>query len=52
MDAPGGRLAFERPEYHAENVRLPGRYRLNAAGDDLVGARTLPRVMAALARAK
>ncbi len=45
---------FDKPEYHVEKVRVPGRteWHLNSAGYDAVVARTLPQVMAAVARAK
>ena len=44
--------AFDKPELHVEKVRLPGHYHLNAAGYDVVVARTLPQVVGALAKAR
>ena len=45
---------FEKPEYHVEKVHVATNteWHLNAAGYDVVVARTLPEVMAALSRAK
>jgi hypothetical protein len=45
---------FDKPDYHVEKVRVPGKteWHLNSAGYDVVVARTLPQVMAALSRAK
>lgn len=40
------------PKLHVEEVKKPGHYHLNAAGYDIVVARTLPLVEALLAKVK
>jgi hypothetical protein len=51
---PQFRSVFDKPEYHIEKVHVATntQWHLNAAGYDVIVARTLPQVVEALAKAK